>query len=56
MARGYLKKTFPNCMTFLQENNYYRNRFEDQLNVNYREWLFKKVDEELQKESKSDNF
>ncbi len=34
----------------------FRNRFSDQLNVNYREWLFKKVDEEYQKESKSDNF
>ena len=26
------------------------------MNVNYREWLFKKVDEEHQKEGKSDNF
>jgi hypothetical protein len=40
----------------MKESNMYRNRFEDQLNVNYREWLFKKADEELQKEDKSNTF
>ena len=39
-----------------QDNNMFRSRFSDQLNVNYREWLFKKVDEEYMKEAKSDSF
>ncbi len=43
-------------MTQMQEQNQFRNRFQDQLNVNYREWLLKKVDEEHQKEGKSDTF
>lgn len=34
----------------------FRNKFADQLNVNYKEWLFKKVDDEYVKESKSDQF
>ena len=34
----------------------FRNKFADQLNVNYKEWLFKKVDEEHVKEAKSDQF
>lgn len=56
VAKGCLNNQFTNCLTYLQENNCYRNRFEDQLNVNYREWLFKKVDEEFLKELKSDQF
>jgi hypothetical protein len=46
VAREYLKNTFVNCITNMKENNMFRNKFKDQLNVNYREWLFKKVDEE----------
>ena len=56
VAREYLKNTFTNCIGYLQENNSFRNRFQDQLKVNYKEWLFKKVDEELQKDQKSDGF
>lgn len=43
-------------MQFLADNNTWRNKFEDQLQVIYKEWLFKKVDEEAQKTSKAANF
>ena len=56
IAKEYLKNTFTNCLVQMQENNQFRNKFQDQLQVNYREWLFKKVDEEFQKETKSDGF
>ena len=56
LAKEYLKNTFINCMTGMKDTNQFRNRFQDQLQVNYREWMFKKVDEEHQKEGKSDIF
>lgn len=56
IARESLQHTFVNCISYLQENNQFRNKFEDQLNVSYREWLFKKVDDEFQKGQKSDGF
>lgn len=43
-------------MQFLADNNYWRNKFQDQLQVLYKEWLFKKIDEEAQKSSKSGDF
>lgn len=43
-------------MQFLADNNYWRNKFEDQLQVIYKEWLFKKIDDESQKSSKAGDF
>lgn len=43
-------------MQFLSENNYWRNKFSDQLQVIYKEWLFKKIDEEAQKTNKASDF
>lgn len=56
IAKAYLSNTFTNSMQFLADNNYWRNKFEDQLQVIYKEWLFKKIDEESQKSSKAGDF
>lgn len=56
LARNALQDLFVNSMQHFQENQMYRVRFTDQLQVNYREWLLRKVDEEQQKEGKSGNF
>lgn len=36
-----------NSMQYLSDNNYWRNKFQDQLQVIYKEWLYKKIDEEF---------
>lgn len=43
-------------MQFLADNNVWRNKFNDQLNCVYKDWLYKKIDEEQLKESLSENF
>lgn len=56
ISKAYLSNTFVNSMQFLADNNYWRNKFQDQLHVIYKEWLFKKTDEEAQKSSKAGDF
>lgn len=56
IAREALSGTFLHCMEHMKENHAFRNRFRDQLDVQYRDWLYKKVDEELLKGEKSEAF
>ena len=56
VAKAYLGGVYSNSMQYLADNNYWRNKFQDQLQVLYKEWLFKKVDEDLLKEQKSSVF
>lgn len=56
VARATLQGTLKNAVEHIKDNHAFRNRFEDQLQVNYREWLFKKVDEEFIKKAKSSAF
>jgi hypothetical protein len=41
---------------FLADNNVWRDSFTDQLNCVYKDWLYKKIDEEQLKESLSQHF
>jgi hypothetical protein len=43
-------------MQHLADNNYWRDKFQDQLQVIYKEWLYKKISEEAQKHEKSTTF
>lgn len=56
VAKGFLGGNFLNSMQDLASSHHWRNRFEDQLNVNYKEWLFKKVSDELTKAVKVEDF
>ena len=56
MARGFLSKTFINSMQGLAVGHHWRSRFEDQLNISYKDWLLKKVSDEFTKATKVDQF
>jgi hypothetical protein len=43
-------------MQDLASSHNWRSRFEDQLNISYKDWLIKKVSEEFTKASKVDEF
>jgi len=53
VAKAYLEKTFQNSMQYLVDNSYWRNSFKDQLQVNYKDWLYKKIHEDKQKDVKA---
>ncbi len=52
LAKGYLANTFINSMEALNAQHHWRSRFEDQLQVNYKDWLLKKVSDEFVKGAK----
>ena len=56
LAKGFLAGNFINTMHSLAGEHHWRSRFEDQLNVDYKEWLFKKVSEEFTKGTKVEDF
>lgn len=56
LAKGFLAGNFMNSMQSLANEHHWRSRFEDQLNVDYKEWLFKKVSEEFTKATKVEDF
>jgi hypothetical protein len=57
LAKGYLASNFLNSMTQLQANqHHWRSRFEDQLNISYKDWLLKKTLEEFVKGSRVEDF
>lgn len=47
VAKSYLQSAYINSMQFLNDNSFWRNNFYDLLNVNYKEWLFDAVEEEI---------
>ena len=56
LAKNFLSNTFDNSMQYLADHNFWKNKFNDQLHIIYKDWLFKKIDEEAQKHSKSSQF
>jgi hypothetical protein len=56
IAKNYLASTFFNAMDALHAQHHWRSRFEDQLQVNYKDWLHKKVTEEFLKQNKVEEF
>jgi hypothetical protein len=55
MAKSYLQNAFVNSLQFLNDNSFWRNEFQDSLNVNYKDWLFNNVEVELNKKQKADD-
>ena len=57
MAKGYLSNNFMNSMHSLQSTqHHWRQRFDDQLQISYKDWLLKKTLEEFIKGSKVEDF
>ena len=55
-AKGYLSKVFINSMEALNGQQTWRSRFQDQLQINYKDWLLKKVQDEFTKGAKVEDF
>ena len=56
IAKNYLSHTFFNAMEALNAQHHWRSKFEDQLQVNYKDWLLKKVSDEFLKNTKVEEF
>lgn len=56
MARNFLGNNLMNSMQSLANGHHWRSRFDDQLQISYKDWLLKKVTEEFVKSSKVDEF
>lgn len=56
IAKGFLANNFLGSMQSLATGHHWRSRFDDQLNGNYKEWLFKKVADEFTKGHKVEEF
>jgi hypothetical protein len=56
VAKAYLKNTFLGSMEALNAQHTWRSRFEDQLNINYKDWLLRKVQDEFSKGAKVEDF
>jgi hypothetical protein len=56
VAKQYLKNTFLGSMEALNAQHTWRSRFDDQLNINYKDWLLKKVQDEFLKGAKVEDF
>lgn len=53
IAKSYLSNTFVNSLQWLSDNSFWRNDFQDQLNTNYKDWLFNQIENELNKKNHS---
>ena len=53
IAKSYLSNTFVNSLQWLSDNSFWRNTFQDQLNTNYKDWLFGQIENELTKKASS---
>lgn len=56
VAKGYLSKVFINSMEALNAQHTWRSSFQDQLQINYKDWLIKKVQDEFFKGNKVEDF
>jgi len=56
IAKGFLSGNFKNSMEALAVGHTWRNRFEDQLHLVYKEWLLRKVTDEFAKSAKVEEF
>ena len=55
-AKDYLGNCLKSSLTFLQDANYWRNSFKDELAINYKDWLYKKLSEDVIKDSYASGF
>ncbi len=56
MSKHYLQKTFNSSLQYLADCSYWRDTFQDQLQIIYKEWLFNKIEDNLTIEQKAAEF
>jgi len=53
IAKNFLKNNFMSSMKYLADNDHWRDTFEDQLNIDYKDWLYGQVGKQLENKAKS---
>jgi len=56
IAKNFLSTNFMKSMQSLADKNHWRDSFKDQLNVDYKDWLYDSVAKTLENKGKSGNF
>lgn len=53
IAKNFLSNNFKKSMQFLADKNHWRDSFKDQLNVDYKEWMYAAVSQNLENKMKA---
>lgn len=56
IAKNFLASNFKKSMKHLADKNHWRNTFKDQLNVDYKDWLYDSIAQNLTNKARSKNF
>ncbi len=56
IAKNFLANNFKKSMQYLADKNHWRNTFKDQLNVDFKDWLYDSVSQNLTNKTRSKNF
>lgn len=56
IAKNFLANNFKQSMQFLADKNHWRDTFKDQLNVDFKEWMYQSVAQNLDNKTKASTF
>ena len=56
IAKNFLANNFKKSMQHLADKNHWRNTFKDQLNVDFKDWIYDSVAQNLTNKTRSKNF
>lgn len=56
IAKTFLSNNFKTSMQFLADKNHWRDTFKDQLNVDFKDWMYNSVARTLENKEKSSQF
>lgn len=56
IAKNFLSTNFLKSMQSLADNNHWRDSFKDQLNVDFKDWMYSSIAKNLENKTKSSNF
>ena len=56
VAKSFLSTSFNKSMQYLADKNHWRDTFKDQLNVDFQDWMYQSIANNLTNKVKSGNF
>jgi hypothetical protein len=56
IAKSFLANNFKSSMQFLADKNHWRDTFKDQLNVDFKEWMYQSISQNMDNKSKAGAF
>ena len=56
IAKQFLSTNFKKSMQFLADKNHWRDSFQDQLNVDFKDWIYGSISQNISNKQKSSNF